>query len=39
MKNNIDKLFKNECDLERATGEIENYAKFERQETHKIKNI
>ncbi|HAT4873122.1 type III restriction enzyme [Clostridioides phage CD2301] len=37
MKNNIDKLFKNECDLERATGEIENYAKFERQETHKIK--
>lgn len=36
-KNNIDKLFKNDCDLERAIGEIENYAKFERQETHKIK--
>ncbi|UWD50679.1 DEAD/DEAH box helicase family protein [Clostridioides phage Hain-Saunders-2022a] len=36
-KNNIDKLFENDCDLERALGEIENYAKFERQETHKIK--
>lgn len=36
-KNNIDKLFKNDCDLDRAVGEIENYAKFERQETHKIK--
>ncbi|UWD46805.1 DEAD/DEAH box helicase family protein (plasmid) [Clostridioides difficile] len=36
-KNNIDKLFENNCDLERALGEIENYAKFERQETHKIK--
>lgn len=36
-KNNIDKIFRNDCDLERAEGEIENYAKFERQETHKIK--
>ncbi|MGX8128462.1 DEAD/DEAH box helicase family protein [Clostridioides difficile] len=36
-KNNIDKMFRNDCDLERAKGEIENYAKFERQETHKIK--
>ncbi|HGL5965268.1 TPA: DEAD/DEAH box helicase family protein [Clostridioides difficile] len=36
-KNNIDKMFRNDCDLERAEGEIENYAKFERQETHKIK--
>lgn len=36
-KNNIDKMFRNDCDLERAVGEIENYAKFDIQETHKIK--
>ncbi|HGT1646689.1 TPA: DEAD/DEAH box helicase family protein [Clostridioides difficile] len=36
-KNNIDKLFLEECNAERAEHEKENYSKFNRHETHKIK--
>ncbi|HBH3109903.1 TPA: hypothetical protein KSG64_003451, partial [Clostridioides difficile] len=36
-KNNIDKMFLEECSTERAEHEKENYSNFNRHETYEIK--